>query len=219
MRACIIPSNACLILSVGIDPVSSCSSMTVSSCRSRAAHPRVKEPAVAACAIMPMTNVASIHGIRRGGDILGMTNLHDASGQSKFIGQSQTSGGRQVAGRPENRPPPVPDCHYSKAESRASMERMVGSGSEPTYLPLTNTSYAGLLLCCLGPANALEATLIMRAIASPVLVNMVEAPVGLSVTPHSVCVHLGHARRPRESPGGLVTVHRERRIERCLEGL
>src|SRR5215510_765515 len=84
MRACIIPSNACLILSAGIDPVSSCSSMTVSSCRSRAAHPRVKEPAVAACVIMPMTNVASIHGIRRWGEILGMANLLDASGQSKF---------------------------------------------------------------------------------------------------------------------------------------
>src|SRR5262249_39035832 len=94
------------------------------------------------------------------------------------IGQNQSSGGRQVAGRPDSPPSPATDCHHSMPASRASMERMVGSGSEPTYLPLTNMSFAGLLLCCLGPANALEATLIMRAIASAVLVNMVEAPAG-----------------------------------------
>src|SRR5499426_1555036 len=99
------------------------------------------------------------------------------------IGQNQSSGGRQVAGRPDNRPPPATDCHHSMPESRASMERMVGSGSEPTYLPLTNTSFAGLLLCCFGPANALEATLITRAIAIAVLVNMVKSPAGWSVTP------------------------------------
>src|SRR5262245_21679457 len=103
--------------------------------------------------------------------------------------------------------------------SRASWPRMNASGSEPTYLPLTNTSFEGLLLYCLGPANALEATLITRAIASAVLVNMVESPEGLSVTPHRVCVHLGHARRPRESPGGPVPGHHDRHIERRLEGL
>src|SRR5262245_56148320 len=67
---------------------------------------------------------------------------------------------------------------------------MNASGSEPTYLPLTNTSFAGLLLCCLGPANALEATLITRAIAIAVLVNMVKSPAGWSVTPHPVCVRI-----------------------------
>src|SRR5215510_13355598 len=109
------------------------------------------------------------------------------------IGQNQSSGHPQVADRSDNRPPPVTDCHHSMPASRASMERMVGSGSEPTYLPLTNTSFEGLLLYCLGPANALEATLITRAIAIAVLVNMVESPEGLSVTPHRLCVHLGHA--------------------------
>src|SRR5262245_35494269 len=86
--------------------------------------------------------------------------------------------GRQVAGRSGTRPPPATNCHHSMPASRASMERIVGSGSEPTYLPLTYTSFAGLLLCCLGPANALEATLIMRAIPSAVLVNMVQSPAG-----------------------------------------
>jgi len=33
---------------------------------------------------MPMMNVASIHGIIRWGDILGTTNLLDASGQFKI---------------------------------------------------------------------------------------------------------------------------------------
>src|SRR5262245_51981212 len=95
------------------------------------------------------------------------------------IGQNQSSGGRQVAGRPDNRPPPATDCHHSMPESRASMEGMVGSGIEPTYLAVTKTSFAGLLLCCLGPANALEATLITRAIAIAVLVNMGRVSCGV----------------------------------------
>src|SRR5262249_21917624 len=103
-------------------------------------------------------------------------------------GQNQSSGRPQVAGRSDNRPPPATDCHHSMPASRASMERMVGSGSEPTYLPLTNTSFAGFLLCCLGPANALEGTLTTTAIAIAGLANMVESPAGWSVTPHPVCV-------------------------------
>src|ERR1700720_1803745 len=50
---------------------------------------------------------------------------------------------------------------------------MVGSGSEPTYLPLTNTSCAGLVLYFLGAANAPEAVPMTRAIASAALVNMI----------------------------------------------
>src|SRR5436853_17435 len=75
------------------------------------------------------------------------------------------------------------------------------SGSEPTYLPLTNTSCAGLVL--LDAANALEAVAITMAAARTVLVNMVVSPAGLSVTPASgVPAHLEPARWCGESPGG-----------------
>src|SRR5262245_34510794 len=79
-------------------------------------------------------------------------------------------------------------CHHSNgAGSRASIERIVGSGSEPTYLPLTNTSFAGLVLYFLGAANALDAVAITRATASAVLVNMMVSPAGWSITLHPVC--------------------------------
>src|SRR5215510_7503718 len=99
------------------------------------------------------------------------------------------------------------DGHHSRPYSRASIERINGSGSEPTYLPLTNTSCAGLSLYFLGPANALDAVAITRATASAVLVNMVVTPAGWSITPHPVCAHLEPARWRRESPGGPMTGH------------
>src|SRR5262245_59358221 len=84
--------------------------------------------------------------------------------------------------------------HWPASGSRASVERMVRSGSEPTYLPLTNTSFAGLLLYFLGAANALDAVAIAIAIASAVLVNMVVSPAGWSI--HLVrCVAAFRARK------------------------
>src|ERR1044072_5725187 len=87
----------------------------------------------------------------------------------------------------------------------ARVERSVGSGSEPMYLPLTNTSCEGLVLCVLGAANALEAVAITMEIASAVLVNMVMSPVVCSITPPRVDAHLEPAGRCRESPGGPAT--------------
>src|SRR5215470_11536736 len=92
--------------------------------------------------------------------------------------------------------------HWPASGSRASVERIVGSGSEPTYLPLTNTSFAGLLLYFLGAANALDAVAMAIASASAVLTNMGVSPAGWSITPHLVCAHLEPARWCRESPGG-----------------
>src|SRR5262245_21041244 len=102
--------------------------------------------------------------------------------------------GRQVAGRSDTRLPPAIDGHQSRPYSRESIERINGSGSEPTYLPLTNTSCAGLVLYVLGAANALEAVAITMATASAVLVNMMVSPAGWSITPHPVCAHLEPAR-------------------------
>src|SRR5262245_53249401 len=123
-----------------------------------------------------------------------MANLLDASGQSKFHRAKSKFGWSTSRGPAGQSAATCDGLHHSIPASRASMERMVGSGSEPTYLPLTNTSFAGLLLYCLGPANALEATLITRAIASAVLVNMSESPAGWLVTPHPVWAHLEPAR-------------------------
>jgi hypothetical protein len=94
---------------------------------------------------------------------------------------------------------------------------MVGSGSEPTYLPLTNTSCAGLELYDLDAANALEAVAITRATARAVLVNMVVSPAGLSVTPVSgVRAHLELTRWCGESPGGPETGHHSSGIKNQL---
>src|SRR5215813_14515819 len=89
---------------------------------------------------------------------------------------------------------PAATCtHRPASGSRASVERMVGSGSEPTYLPLTNTSFAGLLLYFLGAANALDEVAMAIANASAVLVNMVVSPAGWSI--HLVrCVAAFRAR-------------------------
>src|SRR5215470_4575345 len=96
--------------------------------------------------------------------------------------------------------------HRPASGSRASVERIVGSGSEPTYLPFTNTSCVELVLYVLDAANALEAVAIARAAASAVLANMVVSPAGLSVTPASgVRAHLEPARWCGESPGGPAT--------------
>src|SRR5262245_64316173 len=104
--------------------------------------------------------------------------------------------------------------HYSAGPgSRASIERIVGSGSEPTYLPLTNTSFAGLLLYFLGAANALDAVAMAMAMASAVLVNIVVSPAGWLVTPHRVCAHLEPARWCRESPGGPTMEHHNSNIQ------
>src|SRR5215510_15962173 len=67
--------------------------------------------------------------------------------------------------------------HRPASGSRASVERIVGSGSEPRYLPLTNTSFEGLVLYFFGAASRVEAvpTITTRAIA--VFVNMVGSPV------------------------------------------
>src|SRR5215510_1629302 len=110
--------------------------------------------------------------------------------------------------------------HYSAGPgSRASIERIVGSGSEPTYLPLTNTSFAGLLLYFLGAANALDEVAMAIANASAVLVNMVVSPAGWSITPPSgVWPHLEPARWCRESSGGPMTGHHDSRHQRRLEG-
>src|SRR5262245_22118369 len=80
----------------------------------------------------------------------------------------------QGGGRSADRSPTYDEWPYSVGPwSRASWPRMNASGSEPTYLPLTNTSLAELVLCFLGSANALDAVAITRATASAVLVNMV----------------------------------------------
>src|SRR5215471_2372167 len=98
-------------------------------------------------------------------------------------------GGRRLTGRPcDGR------YHRPASGSRASVERIVGSGSEPTYLPLTKTSFAGLVLYFFGAASALDAVAMAMAIASAVLVNMGISPAGWLVTPHPVCVHLEPAR-------------------------
>src|SRR5262245_14724817 len=124
---------------------------------------------------------------------------------------------RQGGGRSADRPPPAMGRHYSAGPgSRASIERIVGSGSEPTYLPLTNTSFAGLLLYFLGAANALDAVAMAMAMASAVLVNIVVSPAGWSITPHPVCAHLEPARSCRESPGGPMTEHPQQRHQRPL---
>src|SRR5262245_45748159 len=95
---------------------------------------------------------------------------------------------------------------------------MNGSGSEPTYLPFTNTSCAGLVLYVLGAANALDAMAMVMVIASAVLVNMVYLLRLVGYT-SSVCAHLEPARWCRESPGGPTTGHRDTRIDCRLEGL
>src|SRR5262245_11501378 len=119
----------------------------------------------------------------------------------------------QGGGRSADRPPPAMGRHYSAGPgSRASIERIVGSGSEPTYLPLTNTSFAGLLLYFLGAANALDAVAMAMAMASAVLVNIVVSPAGWLVTPHRVCALLEPARWCRESPGGPTMGHHNSNI-------
>src|SRR5215468_752639 len=80
--------------------------------------------------------------------------------------------------RRADRPPPAMGHHRPASGSRASVERMVGSGSEPIYLPLTNTSCAGLELYFLGAASALDAVATASARASAILVNMVVSPAG-----------------------------------------
>src|SRR5262245_28114846 len=80
-------------------------------------------------------------------------------------------------GRPGHRPPLARSRRdQSLPLSRASMERIVGSGSEPTYLPLTNTSFDGLVLYFLVCARAPEAVPRITARAITVL-NMVWSPL------------------------------------------
>src|SRR5262245_8358038 len=81
--------------------------------------------------------------------------------------------------------------HRPASGSRASVERIVGSGSEPRYLPLTNTSFEGLALYLFGAASRVEAvpTITTRAIA--VFVNMVGSPVRGSAHSLLVCVTPG----------------------------
>src|SRR5262249_44888596 len=106
-------------------------------------------------------------------------------------------------GRPADRTHTCNSSDQSNgAGSRASIERTCGSGSEPTYLPLTKTSCAGLVLYFFVVASALDAVAMARAIASVVLANIDGSPSGWWVPPHPVCVHLARARRSRESSGG-----------------
>src|SRR5262245_16966107 len=80
--------------------------------------------------------------------------------------------GAQGGGRSADRPPrAMVRCHRPASGLRASVERIVGSGSEPTYLPLTNTSCVELVP--LGAASALDAEAMAMAIARAVLMNMV----------------------------------------------
>jgi hypothetical protein len=77
-------------------------------------------------------------------------------------------------------------AYQSLPGSRASMERMVGSGSEPTYQPRTSyTSWAGLVLYVfLGAASAVEAAPTIRTRAIAVFVNMVGvSSLGVLLTP------------------------------------
>src|SRR4051794_2455484 len=79
---------------------------------------------------------------------------------------------------------------------------MVGSGSEPTYLPLTNTSCAELVLYFLGAANAPEAVPMTRAIASADLVNMIISCGVVGYTSFGVRGHLAlMSERGKSAPG------------------
>src|SRR5215470_14279551 len=95
---------------------------------------------------------------------------------------------------------------------------MVASGSEPTYLPLTNTSCAGFLLYCLVAANALEAVARAMAIASAVL-NMVVSPaVWIGHTSPGVRMHLERTGGRGESAGGPTPSPSQQRLGGPLSG-
>src|SRR5882724_3020666 len=87
--------------------------------------------------------------------------------------------------------------------SRDSIERMVGSGSEPRYLPLVSyTSCAELVLYFLGAANAPEAVPMTRAIASADLVNMIISCGVVGYTSFGVRGHLAlMSERGKSAPG------------------
>src|SRR3954447_7351950 len=70
MRACIISIRASLSLSPGTEPAASCSWMINRICRSRAAHPRVNEPAHAPSTIRPTPMAASIQVLKSFGNIV-----------------------------------------------------------------------------------------------------------------------------------------------------
>src|SRR5262245_54529903 len=75
------------------------------------------------------------------------------------------------------------------------MERIVGSGSEPTYLPLTNTSLAGLELYFLVCARAPEA--VPRITTRAMKVFNIRVSSGWSLHLHQVCPR----SRPLETAG------------------
>src|SRR5437867_5573485 len=85
------------------------------------------------------------------------------------------------------------------------MWRIVGSGSEPTYLPvMSNTSCAGFVLY-LFCASAPEAVPRIRTRAMAVLVNMVVSCGRACSHLAGVRLHLVRSRASRESAGCIAT--------------
>src|SRR5215510_5355050 len=79
--------------------------------------------------------------------------------------------------------------------SRRSIERMVGSGSEPRYLPVVSyTSCAGFVLYFFGAATAPAAVPRTTASASAVLMNMISLLLVVCHTSSGVYAHLSRAR-------------------------
>src|SRR5262249_61346074 len=112
-RACIIASIASLNLSSGTALAASRSSIMLRTCMSRAAHPRVKAPPLAAAA--PATalrqSAASVHRANRCNSVLGMGDLLDYLGCGRVcrwllvgVGQRPEGSAGRRAEDPQLRP-------------------------------------------------------------------------------------------------------------------
>src|SRR5215467_11160605 len=98
-RACIIASIASLNLSSGSALAASRSSIMLRTCMSRAAHPRVKAPPLAAAA--PATalrqSAASVHRANRCNRVLGMADLSTTRGVTGCVFVVWSGSGRREA--------------------------------------------------------------------------------------------------------------------------
>src|SRR5262249_23899608 len=145
-RACIIVSIASLNLSAGTASAASRSSIILRTCMSRAAHPRVNAPplAVPAPIIVLRQSAASVDRANRCNSVFGIADLLDYLECGRVCRRCRSVCGRR-GGASAGSHAACRD-QLPLGGSRASVERIDGSGSEPTYLPFTYTSCVASVL-------------------------------------------------------------------------
>src|SRR6266446_4320297 len=176
------------------------SSISMRICRSRAAHPRVNEPAAVAAIMAPRHRTAAATWADQfrkcfvTAELLGFVCAPIAlrcRGTSSVL--TGGSGKRPACGLAAF--PIVMTSYLPRSESRRSSKRTLPSGSAPTGLPRKSyTSLWGWKPCCFVAASAPEAVATTKASAKVVLVNMVYLLLEFVAHTDLVCVCIMLAR-------------------------